>query len=76
MKRIFSRLFLLCKWVIAGIILVEITSFLIICLSNYWIYGQIRDGEKVSYDPYALFLEGVRPTLNNPAAPGPGAWTF
>jgi lysophospholipase L1-like esterase len=76
LKRIFSRLFLLCKWVIAGIILVEITSFLIICLSNYWIYGQIRDGEKVSYDPYALFLEGVRPTLNNPAAPGPGAWTF
>lgn len=76
MKRIFSWLFLLCKWLIAGIILVEIASFLAICVSNYWIYGQIRDGERVNYDPYALFLEGVRPTLNNPAAPGPGAWTF
>jgi hypothetical protein len=76
MKRIFSGLFLLCKWLIAGIILVEIASFLAISLSNYWIYGQIRDGERVNYDPYALFLEGVRPTLNNPAAPGPGAWTF
>ena len=76
MKRIFSGLFLLCKWLIAGIILVEIASFLAISLSNYWIYGQLRDGDVVSYDPYALFLEGVRPTLNNPAAPGPGAWTF
>ncbi len=76
MKRIFSGLFLLCKWLIAGIILVEIASFLAICLSNYWIYGQLREGDVVNYDPYALFLEEVRPTLNNPPAPGPGAWTF
>ena len=76
MKRIFAGLFLLCKWLIAGIILVEVASFLAICLSNYWIYGQLREGDVVSYDPYALFLEEVRPTLNNPAAPGPGAWTF
>ena len=76
MKRIFSGVFRLCKWVIIGVILVEVASFLAVSLSNYWIYGQLRDGDVVSYDPYALFLEKVRPTLNNPAAPGPGAWTF
>ncbi len=76
MKRIFSGLFLVCKWLIIGALLVEIASFLAISLSNYWIYGQLRDGDVVSYDPYALFLEGVRPTVNNPPAPGPGALTF
>lgn len=69
MKRISRRLFVFLKWLIAGIIMVEIASFLTISLSNYWIYGQLRDGERVNYDPYALFLEGVRPTFNNPAAP-------
>ena len=55
--------------------MVEIASFLAISLSNYWIYGQFRDGERVNYDPYALFLEGVRPTYNNPA-PGKKVLTF
>ena len=31
---------------------------------------RLRDGELVHYDPYALFLEGVRPTFNNPPPPG------
>lgn len=34
----------------------------------------VRDGERVNYDPYALFLEGVRPTFNNPD-PGKEALT-
>ena len=58
--------------------MVEIASFLAISISNYWIYGQLRDGEPVHYDPYALFLEGVRPTYNNPA-PGKSCrpvWLF
>ena len=76
MQRTFHRLFSLVKWLIAGIIMVEIASFLAISLSNYWIYGQLRDGEPVNYDPYALFLEGVRPTHNNPAAPGKNGLTF
>jgi len=69
MKRISQNLLILFKWFIGSIIMVEIASFLAISLSNYWIYGQLRDGERVNYDPYALFLEGVRPTHNNP---GPG----
>lgn len=68
MKRIFQGLFLLLKWLVVAIVLVEVASFLAICVSNYWIYGQIRDGERVHYDPYALFLEGVRPTYNNPTS--------
>jgi lysophospholipase L1-like esterase len=66
MKRISRTLLIFLKWLIAGIVMVEIASFLAISLSNYWIYGQLRDGERVNYDPYALFLEGVRPTINNP----------
>ncbi len=79
MKRILLRLFSLFKWLIAVIIMVEIASFLAISLSNYWIYGQFRDGERVTYDPYALFLEGVRPTANNPDPAGkklPSFWLF
>lgn len=76
MKRIFQWLFFLCKWSLAIIVMVEVASFVTISLSNYWIYGQFRDGSMVSYDPYALFLEGVRPTANNPRAPGKGALTF
>jgi lysophospholipase L1-like esterase len=75
LKRIFRGLFTGLKWLVAVIVMVEIASFLAISLSNYWIYGQFRDGEKVRYDPYALFLEGDRPTLNNPA-PGKEVLTF
>jgi lysophospholipase L1-like esterase len=75
MKRYFQWLFFLLKCLIGGIILLEICSFLAICLSNYWIYGQLRDGELVCYDPYALFLEGVRPTFHNPP-PGKEALTI
>ena len=75
MKRIFQWLFLALKWLIAVLIMLEIASFLAISLSNYWIYGQFRDGEPVRYDPYALFLEGVRPTQIIPA-PGQEPLTF
>jgi lysophospholipase L1-like esterase len=68
LKRILRGLFISLKWLIVGIVMLELASFLAISLSNYWIYGQFRDGERVNYDPYALFLEGVRPTINNPAA--------
>ncbi|MCX5889304.1 MAG: SGNH/GDSL hydrolase family protein [Deltaproteobacteria bacterium] len=66
MKRIFQLAFIALKWLIAGLIMLEIASFLAISLSNYWIYGQFRDGDPVHYDAYALYLEGVRPTANNP----------
>jgi hypothetical protein len=75
LKRIFHWMFLSLKWIIAVIIMVEVASFLAISLSNYWIYGQFRDGDPVRYDPYALFLEGVKPTYNNPA-PGKNDLTF
>lgn len=74
MKRVFHGLGIFLKWLVAGIIMLEIASFLAISLSNYWIYGQLRDGEQVNYDPFALFLEGVRPTFNNPS-PGKEALT-
>jgi len=75
MKRISRNLLIILKWLIGGVIMLEIASFLAVSLSNYWIYGQLRDGELVNYDPYALFLEGVRPTIHNPAA-GKEAMTF
>ena len=68
MKRIFQGLVVLLKGLLLAMVLVELASFLAVSVSNYWIYGQIRDGEQVHYDPYALFLEGVRPTHNNPAS--------
>lgn len=75
MKRFSQGLYTFLKWLIAGIIMLEVASFLAISLSNYWIYGQLRDGDLVNYDPYALFLEGVRPTYHNPT-PGKEVLTF
>jgi len=75
LKRVFQGMCRALKWLVASLIMLEIASFLAISLSNYWIYGQFRDGERVNYDPYALFLEGVRPTHNNPA-PGNNEQTF
>ncbi len=75
MKRVFQGICGALKWLVAGLIMLEIASFLAICLSNYWIYGQLRDGDPVHYDPYALYLEGVRPTANNPA-PGRSQMTI
>jgi len=56
---------------IGGLFLVELCCFLVITLSLYFIYGQLREGEPVRYDPYALYinLHGERPTANN-ASPG------
>jgi hypothetical protein len=69
LKKLFKGIFKLLKWVVAAVILVELFSFLVIIVSNYWIYGQVRDGDPVRYDPYALFVRqgGPRPTENNPA---------
>jgi len=75
LKGIFRKILLACKWLILGVLMIEVASFLVISLSNYWIYGQLRDGEQVRYDPYALFLEGVRPTHHNPPA-GKSSLTF
>jgi hypothetical protein len=61
------------KWLILTLVLVEVFCFLVIIASNYWIYGQLRDGERVHYDPYILFqTDGYpRPTHHNPDPAGP-----
>ncbi|MFZ5447643.1 MAG: SGNH/GDSL hydrolase family protein [Thermodesulfobacteriota bacterium] len=71
MKRYFQLLFTGIKWLIVSFVFVEILSFLVITASNYWIYGQVRDGDPVRYDPYALFVSETapRPTVHNPPAP-------
>ena len=51
MKRVFQGMCRALKWLVASLIMLEIASFLAISLSNYWIYGQFRDGERVNYDP-------------------------
>jgi len=66
--RSFLRLFFKGVMILVGSwVLLEILCFLIITLSLYFIYGQIREGEPVRYDPYAIYinLRGERPTANN-----------
>jgi hypothetical protein len=71
MSRFFRAALRLLKWVAAATVLVELFCLLVVSVSNYWIYGQLRDGDPVRYDPYALFVQrqGPRPTFNNPAHP-------
>ena len=70
------------KWVLLALVTVEVLSFLIISISNYLIFNQIREGSPAIYDPYALFLlpGGPRPTAHNAATPaGPNhrvIWMF
>jgi hypothetical protein len=66
---------------VGGWVLLELLCFLIITLSLYFVYGQIREGEPVRYDPYAIYinLHGERPTANNaPPEKGKAAviWMF
>jgi lysophospholipase L1-like esterase len=64
------------KALVIGLLTIELLSFVIITLSIYFVYGQLREGEPVRYDPYALYinLHGERPTAHN-AAPDSGKIT-
>ena len=55
-------------WTFALLLSVELLAFAGISISNYLIYGHFKEGSRVKYDPYALFLnvKGGRPTRNNP----------
>jgi len=70
-KKFFGAFITVFKWLIIGVIFIEILCFLVISGSNYLIYGKVREGSRVRYDPYALFLNkgGVRPTAHNPPPP-------
>jgi lysophospholipase L1-like esterase len=74
MRRKASFWFKLPGYLLLALLLVEVASFSIVTLSNYFIYGQLREGSSVRYDPYALYLnrEGVRPTHFNFSQPAPG----
>ncbi len=76
MRSLWRRLFWGIKILVIGLLLLELLSFVIITLSIYFVYGQLREGEPVRYDPYALYinLHGKRPTANN-AAPDSGGIT-
>ena len=58
------RLVSLLKWLLLVAVMVEILSFAVVTISNFILYGHAREGSRVRYDPYALFLnqEGPRPT--------------
>jgi hypothetical protein len=67
MKRVVHWLAVAFKCLIIAVIFVEVFSFFIVITSNYRIYGQLRDGDRVHYDPYILFqtIGYPRPTHHN-----------
>jgi lysophospholipase L1-like esterase len=60
----------LLKWLLIGVVCIEVCSFLIISISNLILYGHLREGSRAVYDPYTLFLQSpaVRPTVGNASA--------
>ena len=81
MRSFWRRLVWTISLMVATLVLIELLCFGIITASIFFIYGQIREGEAVKYDPYALYLlkDGVRPTTNNPPAGSrsvPLIWMF
>jgi lysophospholipase L1-like esterase len=82
MRSFWRRLILTISFFVASLVIIELLCFGIITASIYFIYGQVREGEPVRYDPYALYLlsSGIRPTANNPPAADHGSvpliWMF
>jgi lysophospholipase L1-like esterase len=73
-RKFFRLLLTSLKWLVLAAVAVEVFAFLIVSASNYLIYGHLREGSRVRYDPYTLFLgaAGPRPTAHNPPAAAPG----
>jgi hypothetical protein len=59
------------KWVVLGVIGVEVLCFLVITVTNFVLWGHAREGSRAVYDPYTLFLQahGVRDTVYNESSP-------
>ncbi len=59
------------KWTVIVLVCVEVLSFVTVTVTNYVVYGLLREGARVHYDPYALFLnnDGIRPTHYNGSSP-------
>ncbi|MCE5336351.1 MAG: hypothetical protein LLG06_17370 [Desulfobacteraceae bacterium] len=72
MKWLLGIVLRILKYLLLLLLFVEASSFLIVSVSNYIIYGHIHEGSRVRYDPYALFLntEGQRHTAYNASEPG------
>ena len=69
MKKSLRLIFSLLKWIIIGLLVLEVMSFLVLTLANLLLYRTVWEGSRVDYDAYTLFQEGPRPTANNPATP-------
>jgi len=65
-KTLGKALYFLIKWTVILVVGVELLAFAVISVSNFVIYGHIREGSRALYDPYTLFrsAEGLRPTAN------------
>jgi lysophospholipase L1-like esterase len=70
-----SRLLL---WVVAILATVELVCFAVITCVNWFIYGSPREGSRVRYDPYALYLnrDGPRHTPGNREPADGRTWTL
>lgn len=70
MNRAIRTIWLAAKWLIAGLICLEVLSFVAITATNFLLYGHAREGSRAVYDPYTLFLQsaGPRPTAYNSAS--------
>ena len=66
MKKSLRLILAILKWTVITLVAVEVMSFLVLTLFNFFIYGSIWEGSRVNYDAYTLFQEGPRPTANNP----------
>jgi lysophospholipase L1-like esterase len=82
LKRVARLVATLIKWLLIVAVCTELCSFLIVTISNYIVYGQVREGTRAVYDPYALFLQSPspRPTVGNSISQQPAMnrtiWMF
>lgn len=68
MKALFKAVFFCIKWAVIIALGVELLSFAVVAGSNLVLYGKLREGSVVFYDPYTIYLniEGQKPTSSPP----------
>ena len=82
LKKIASLAGAAIKWLLIGVLCIELCSFLIVAIGNVILFGHVREGSRAHYDPYALFLQypEIRPTANNSVSTASGKtatiWMF
>jgi len=69
-KKVLHPAFSALKWALIAALMLEVASFAVVTGANLFLYGHPREGSRVRYDPYTLYLNHAGPKAT-PGCPAP-----